>query len=98
MADEEIQFGWNEDKAASNLVSHGVSFETATYAFDDPFRLEEADVFARGEYRSIVIGRVDQFVLTVVYAEPEEGSIRIISARLATPEERRAYERNIFHP
>jgi uncharacterized DUF497 family protein len=32
-----IRFEWNEAKAAANLKKHGVSFETAVRAFDDPF-------------------------------------------------------------
>ena len=98
MADDELRFEWDDNKAAVNLMRHGVSFETATYVFDDPLRLEESDVFARGEYRSIIVGKIDRFILTVVFSEPEEGTIRVISARLATPEERKAYEQNIFHP
>jgi uncharacterized DUF497 family protein len=38
-------------------------------------RLEQEDVFAQGEYRSIVIGQVDDVLLTVVYTSPEEGSL-----------------------
>ena len=45
-----------------------------------------------------MIGAVDGMVLTVVYAEPEEALIRIISARLASANERKAYEQNLLHP
>lgn len=92
--DDELRFHWDEAKAASNLDKHGVSFEAATFVFDDPRRLEEEDVFARGEYRDIVVGQVDGVVLTVVYASVEEDCYRIISARLATTRERKAYEKN----
>jgi hypothetical protein len=81
---------------ASNFGKHGVSFEAATFVFDDPMRLEPEDVFARGEYRNIVFGRVDGVVLAVVYTAPEENLYRIISARLATAHERKAYEQNLF--
>lgn len=98
MSDDELLFDWHDEKAASNLLRHGVSFETASYVFDDPNRLDEADLFSQGEYRSIVIGTVATLLLTVVYTEPEEGLIRIISARLATPTERKAYDQHLFHP
>ena len=98
MDDDELHFEWDDEKAASNLQKHGVSFEAAMALFDDPARLEEGDFFARGEYRTIAIGAVDTVVLTVVYAQPEENLIRLISARLATAKERRAYEQNIIHP
>lgn len=48
--------------------------------------------------RSIVIGQVDDVLLTVVYTSPEEGLYRIVSARLVTAQERKAYEQNFFHP
>jgi uncharacterized DUF497 family protein len=92
----ELHFGWDDGKATSNLEKHGVSFEAATYVFDDPMRLEQEDVFAQGEYRNIVIGHVDGLLLTVVYATPEEDLYRIISARRATAHERKAYEQNLF--
>ena len=97
-AGDEIRFVWDPDKAEQNLRRHKISFEDATFVFDDPFLLEEDDVFAEGEYRMIAIGQVQGFVLTVVYSTPEEQLHRLISARLATAEERRVYERQVFHP
>ncbi len=95
---EDLHFEWDDAKAASNLATHGVAFEAAAAVFDDPARLEEDDLFARDEYRTIMVGSVDGMVLTVVYAEPEEALIRIISARLASANERKAYEQNLLHP
>jgi len=31
-----MRFAWNEKKAASNLVKHGISFEEAATVFGDP--------------------------------------------------------------
>jgi uncharacterized DUF497 family protein len=98
VADDELHFCWDDAKAAANLEKHGVSFETATYVFDDQMRLEHEDVFAEGEYRNIVIGRVEDVLLTVVYSTPEDDLYRIISARPSTANERKDYERNLFHP
>lgn len=95
--DDELQFCWDHSKGASNIEKHGVSFELATYVFDDPMRLERADAFAEGEYRSIVIGRVNDSLLSVVYTAPEGDIYRIISARFATPSERDDYDQNLFH-
>ena len=94
--DDDLQFCWDDRKAKSNLRKHGVSFEAATYVFDDPMRLEQEDAFSQGEYRNIVIGQVDGMVLTVVHCCPEEGVFRIISARLSTAHERKAYEQSFF--
>jgi uncharacterized DUF497 family protein len=32
-----MRFAWDEQKAASNLVKHGISFEEAESGFGDPF-------------------------------------------------------------
>jgi len=37
---DDLHFCWDDRKAASNLKKHGVSFEAATYVFDDPMRLK----------------------------------------------------------
>ena len=95
---DDLHFVWDADKASANVRLHGVSFETATNVFDDPNRLESDDEFAQGEYRTIAIGRTETFLLAVVYAEPEEGLYRIISARLATPTECKDYENDLLHP
>ena len=79
-------------------MKHGVRFEDATYVFDDPRRLEEADRFSQGEYRSLCIGQVDGMLLAVVFSEPEDSVIRLISARAATAHERKAYDANFLHP
>jgi uncharacterized protein len=36
-------FEWDDAKAAENYARHGVSFETATKAFKDPFGIERLD-------------------------------------------------------
>src|SRR6185312_10478152 len=96
MEDGDLQFCWDDDKAASNVEKHGVSFESATYIFDDPKRLEQLDEFSEGEYRNIIIGQVDGVLLTVVYSTPEDNLYRIISARQATANERRTYEQDFI--
>lgn len=53
---DDLHFEWDDAKAASNLARHGVAFEAAAAVFDDPARLEEDDLFAREEYRTIMIG------------------------------------------
>jgi uncharacterized DUF497 family protein len=57
-------FEWDEDKAARNYAKHGVSFETATLAFEDPFALEWIDDREDyGEERYVVLAMVDGQVL-----------------------------------
>ena len=39
----DIDFEWDDAKAARNAAKHGVSFEIAREAFNDPNSIEEAD-------------------------------------------------------
>jgi uncharacterized DUF497 family protein len=71
---------------------HGVSFTTAALVFADPLvRITKDDRFGYGEIREVAMGAVEADVLVVVYVERVETVIRIISARHATPQERRRY-------
>lgn len=85
-----MKFEWDEEKAESNFQKHGVSFEDASTVFADPFLLVMPDP-RHTESRYIVLGRSssDQ-VLVVIHAERGD-NIRIISARQATPREKRSY-------
>lgn len=93
-----IRFVW--DKAVSNLRKHGISFETALRAFADPFARSEQDRIEEGEERWQTLGMVEGHLLLLVahtVREEDERSlqvevVRIISARVADPKERRRYE------
>ena len=52
-----MRFKWDENKAASNLVKHGISFEEATTVFSDPLSdtFDDPDHSAE-EGRFIIIG------------------------------------------
>ena len=90
-----VEFEWDSNKAQSNLEKHGISFEEATEAFFDPFYQEgEATPkkIANGEQREFILGySLQQRLLLVVYVERGRRN-RIISARLATRNERKLYE------
>jgi uncharacterized DUF497 family protein len=85
------EFEWDDAKAAANLAKHGVSFEQARDAFDDPFAIDFVDDREDyGELRLILIGMVDIRLLVVAHTMRND-RIRIISAREAQPHERRRY-------
>src|SRR5689334_2859514 len=85
-------FSWNAEKAATNLRKHGVSFEKACEVFFDPF-LRILDASDNQEKREAVLGLTEDWsLLFVVHVAQEEDTLRIISARPATPSERRTYE------
>ncbi|MCP4659422.1 MAG: BrnT family toxin [bacterium] len=85
---------WDTHKAEANLHKHGVSFGEAATVFADPLALDRADPdHSEDEERFLCVGRsyVDR-LLVVAYAERGD-RIRIVTARVAEPRERRAYER-----
>jgi hypothetical protein len=92
-----MQFERDKDKARANFTKHRVLFETATLVFDDPYAITRFDVFhSDEEQRVITLGLADRrtvlFVVHTYRLEDAKESIRIISARLASPKERRTYE------
>jgi uncharacterized DUF497 family protein len=83
---------FDPDKAASNFRKHGVSFAEAETVLYDPLALTREDEDAAGEARFITLGQGGAGrLLTVVWSQRED-HIRLISARLATRNERRTYE------
>ena len=88
-----IRFEWDLEKARSNQGKHGVSFEEAATAFGDSFSLTIHDPdHSVSETRYLLLGQTFRGRLIVVSHLERGGSIRIISARLATRRERRSYE------
>ncbi len=86
----EYNVEWDDEKNRSNVIKHGVSFETAALVFADEHYIELYDEdHSQDEDRYIAIGVVDQ-VLYVVHTIRGE-VIRLISARVATKEEKRLY-------
>jgi hypothetical protein len=83
---------WDPAKAESNLRKHGVRFADAVTALEDNGALTIRDPFSWDEERWITLGRdLLGRVLVVVYTWRGE-NIRLVSARPATPHERREYE------
>jgi uncharacterized protein len=90
-------FEWDDAKAQTNLQKHGVSFEETMTVFANPLAAIFADVeHSQDELREIIVGHSDQNrVLIVSFTERGE-AVRIISARVATPRERKAYEESLL--
>jgi hypothetical protein len=90
-----MDFQWDESKNSKNLEKHGIAFEDAVHVFADPLSVARSDYF-QGEIRQQIIGHIEgnHVVLAIYSMRNEEGAsvIRIISARKATPQERRHYE------
>jgi uncharacterized DUF497 family protein len=84
-------FEWDYAKAHANLRKHRVSFSEACEVFDDPLAIDAPDRYV--PHRFVIIGRSSRDrVLFVVHAVlNEHGHVRIISARRASPTQRKAF-------
>jgi uncharacterized protein len=89
-----MRFAWDDAKAQENARKHGVSFEEAATVFaDENARLKHDPDHSREEDRFVLLGFSAKLRLLLVchaYRENDE-VIRIISARKATPNERKQY-------
>jgi uncharacterized DUF497 family protein len=88
-----VRFEWNPEKEVRNLRKHGVSFVEASTVFGDALAATISDSkHSEFEVSFITMGMSSGNRLLVVSHTDEEESIRIISARTATTQERRRYE------
>jgi hypothetical protein len=91
-----MRFEWDEIKAESNVLKHGITFEEAVTIFADPHLLLTEDFgHSQGEEREWAIGETDEGAVIVVVFTMRGESIRVISAREATKRECQRYESGI---
>ena len=88
-----MKFIWDQPKANANLRKHGVSFDEAITVSRDLLSatVDDPDHSAL-EQRSLTIGYDDTGRLLVISHAERGTMVRIISARLTTPRERRRHE------
>lgn len=93
MGGSEVRFEWDDNKEQINIAKHGIDFTTAARVFEDENRLELYDeAHSDTEDRYITIGEINGVAIIVFVVYTERGdAIRLISARKATKQERRAY-------
>ena len=88
-----MSFQWDPDKAEANFRKHGVRFAESLLVFEDDYSItitdDDSDPHER-RFVSLGTGAKGR-VLVVVYSY-RDADIRIISARVAEPHERRQYE------
>lgn len=94
-----LKFEWDKTKARKNLEKHEVSFEEAQSVFfdDDAVQLWDSN-HSQGEERFLMLGLSNKLrILLIVHCYREDNStIRIISARKATKNEKKEYPRVII--
>jgi uncharacterized DUF497 family protein len=92
-------YEWDPKKAQANLRKHGVSFEDAIEALEDPNSISWVERFVEDEERWHTIGIVTNLLVVQVshlvqLDDSQDELVRIISARKATTLERQQYEQN----
>ena len=87
-----MNYEWDEAKRAANLAKHGVDFTDAVGALEDTYGHTFEDTSAKGEARYVTLGSgLCYRILYVVWTERSIDTVRIISARKASPGEARHY-------
>ena len=89
------RFEWNESKDRINQRKHAVSFEEARRLFESG--VDYLEIFDEAhsvwEDRFVCIGPIRRGLIVVVITEPQEDTLRILSARMTTKHEARMYAR-----
>ena len=86
---------WDEEKNAINRQKHGIDFDDVATVFEKPMvtLLDQRKEY--GEDRWVGIGWLRDILAVIVFTEPDDETIRIISARKAIKHEVRRYEQNL---
>lgn len=91
-----LLFEWDQRKARRNASKHAVTFEEAATVFADPLSLTIPDpLHSKGDDRWVTVGLSCRLRLVVVVHADRGRRVRLISARRATPRERRTYEEGL---
>ena len=88
-----MKFEWDENKRQSNLRKHGIDFQEAYEIFNNPMLRRIDNRFDYGEDRWTVLGMTHKCVVLFVYTELDEETIKLISIRKATKNEKKTYEK-----
>lgn len=96
-----MKFEWDPKKEEINIRKHGITFEQASYVFSDPYALNKYDEeHSEQEDRWLLLGKsMNEVILVVVHTFKDQDGIelvRIISARKASNNENKEYQRR--HP
>jgi len=86
---------WDPNKAEINFKKHGIRFSDADVVLYDPFAMTLEEHVVANEQRFVTIGSdAVGRIVAVVYSYRTD-NVRLISARKATPKERKQYEEGI---
>lgn len=90
-----MKFEWDERKRILNLAKHDLDFLEALLVFESNFKLNLDLRKEYGEDRWQALGHIYGHIVVVIFTEPGDDIVRIISARRATRDEKAEYYRHI---
>ena len=90
-----MRYEWDDAKNRANVRKHGIDFLDVPSMFQHPMVTFLDEKQGYGEERWIGIGILGTISAVVVFAEPNENIIRIISVRKATKHEEKIYRDEI---
>ena len=90
-----MAFEWDENKRAKNIAKHDLDFVDAWQVFNAPMIIDVDDREEYGETRFVGIGFLKNFFVAIIFTEPDERTIRIISLRKALKYEREQLDEHI---
>jgi uncharacterized DUF497 family protein len=87
-----MQFTFDPNKDASNIVKHGLSLADAPLVFDAPDKLTlESSRGTESRLMDVALVEVAGVVLVLVYVLREPDEVRAISLRRASKQEKKLY-------
>lgn len=98
-----MKFDWHDEKRKSNIEKHDLDFLDAIQVFEEEHFMEDRTREEEGETRKAAVGPLPEAdvpghwsgnLIVVVFTRRND-TIRIISARRASTNERRRYEHHV---
>lgn len=86
---------WDTNKAEINYKKHKIKFSDAEMVLYDQFAMTLEEQVVASEQRFVTIGTDTLGRIVLVVYSYHKDTIRLISARKATPKERKQYEKGI---
>ncbi len=86
-----MEFEWDDGNQTKSLIKHGTTKEESEQVFINQYILRIDEYHNLGEVRFKLIGTTDDGKILFVIFTTRQDKIRIISARLASNNERKEY-------
>jgi len=90
-----MKYQWDEEKNKKNIRHHGIDFNDVPSMFLSPMVTFLDNRKDYGEDRWIGIGILKTILAVIVFTEPNDDTIRIVSARKARKHEQQIYRDQI---